>query len=111
MFNRKNIKSHKLHVYEESSWEDDLFIRKSTKGILIYIDYDPVCWSFKHKTVITHRTAKSECLAVDSTVRMMFLFQFLLGNFNENEMEPTMIQEDNTASLVIAIGEGRFLTS
>lgn len=104
-------KAHRLHVYVDASWADCLQTRKSTTGMLTYVGAHLLDWSSKRQSIITHSTAEAEYVAADSATRVIIWFRALLEDLGEKQVRPTLIHEDNTACLVLARGEGKFLTS
>lgn len=60
---------------------------------------------------MTHRTAEAEYVAADAATRMVVWFRTLLKDLDDEQVEPTVLQEDNMECLSLAKGEGKFLTS
>ena len=103
--------SQALYAYVDASWADDLMTRRSTTGVLTYIGSHLVDWSSKLQSLVTHSIAEAEYVAADSATRTVIWFRTLLKDLNDEQLEPTIMYEDNMACLLLSKREGKFLTS
>lgn len=56
LFYGKVCQSRELHLYVDYSWENDVLTQKYISVILTYFDNHLIDWSYKKKTIISHRT-------------------------------------------------------
>lgn len=80
MFTTRNGSSTKLEIYVDTSWANYIETRRSTTGIIAYLENHIEDWSSKRQTIVTHSTAETEYIAADSAARMVIWLRSLLHN-------------------------------
>lgn len=60
---------------------------------------------------MAHSTADAEYIAADSVTRNVMWFRCLMKELSEEQVNSTIIDEDNMAFVSLSHGEGRYLTS
>lgn len=76
-------------------------------GTITSIGNQLVDWSSKRQNIYTHSTAEDEYVAADPATRILIQFRAI----EDEQLEPTVLHEDNMACLSLAKGEGNVLTS
>lgn len=93
-----------LHVYIDSSWEENFLTRRQTSGIHNYLGRHIIDLSWKRQIIITHSTAEYGEVAGDLATEMTVWFSEILKELDAEKEIPTIKHEDNNACLSLEKG-------
>jgi len=101
-----------LNVYTDASWADT-FDRKSTSGMLITITTPdgnylghPISYYSRRQSCVALSSTESEYIAMSSATQTVTWLRRLLSQLGFLREGPTVVHEDNQASIHIAYAEG-----
>jgi hypothetical protein len=95
-----------LIAYSDADWGGDVE-RKSTSGALHYFGEDLVHWTRKKQGCVASFTAEAEYVAALSCAQDVIWLRGVLCDLNYQQREPTVIFEDNTATIKWSSGSSR----
>jgi hypothetical protein len=95
-----------LIAYSDADWGGDVD-RKSTSGALHYFGEDLVHWTSKKLCCVALSTTEAEDVAASSCVQDVIWLRGVLYDLKYQQREPTVIFEDNTASIKWSSGSSR----
>ena len=75
--------------------------RKSTSGYVSLKNSAAISWRSKKQTIVALSTAEAEYVALCAAVQECIWLRLLLGDFQENQVKPTVIFEDNQSAIRI----------
>ena len=79
--------------------------RKSTTGIVIFLDKSPVLWKSKQQKTVSTSTQAAELTAVATATEDTLWLRNLLAESGLTQSGPTTIHEDNSAAALWANGQ------
>jgi hypothetical protein len=91
-----------MECYSDSDWAGDHDDRKSTSGYLITLAGGPISWRSKKQQVVALSTAEAEYVAMTEACQEVVYLRPLLKELDEEQKGPTLVYQDNQASIVIS---------
>ena len=91
-----------LNTYADSSYADDANDKKSTSGRTILIDGGPISWSSEKQKCVATSTAEAEYMSLGAAAKDVVWTRNLLNEIDELPPGPSLIYQDNTASISMA---------
>lgn len=102
-------KSHKLEIYVDVPWANDIDTRRSTTGIVAYLGNHLIDYSSKSQSLVKNSTLIYSYVAADSVARMLVCLTHLLTNLVINQDVSTIMHEDNVVDIILSIEERKFI--
>lgn len=87
----KNI----LVGYSDADWTQDVEDRKSNNGYLFKFNGDTISWACRKQSCVALSSTEAEYVALAEACQEAIWLQNLLKDFNEEQVQPTVIFEDN----------------
>ena len=84
--------------YSDSDWAGQVDDRKSTSGLIFYLNNGAVSYACKSQKCVALSTAESEYVALGEAAREAIYLRMLLKDLGQEQTEPTVIYEDNIAA-------------
>jgi len=91
-----------LQTYADSSYADDTSDRKSTSGRTILIDGGPISWTSEKQKCVATSTAEAEYMSLGAAAKDVIWTRNILSELNELAEGPSLIYQDNQASISMA---------
>ena len=92
-----NSPSH-LVGFSDSDWAGQVDDRKSTSGVIFYLNNGAISYASKTQKCVALSTAESEYIALGEAAREAIYLRMLLKDLGQEQTEPTVIYEDNAAA-------------
>ena len=86
--------------FSDSDWAGDTNDRKSTSGYLFRVNGAAVSWRSRKQTCVALFLAEAEYVALASATQEATWLRQLLQDLHQQQIDPTVIQEDNQAAIV-----------
>ena len=84
--------------FSDSDWAGQLDDRKSTSGMIFYLNNGAITYASKSQKCVALSTAESEYVALGEAAREAIYLRMLLKDLGHEQREPTIIYEDNVAA-------------
>ena len=84
--------------YSDSDWAGQVDDRKSTSGLIFYLNNGAISYACKSQKCVALSTAESEYVALGEAAREAIYLRMLLKDLGQEQIEPTVIFEDNVAA-------------
>ena len=88
--------------YSDADWAGDVNDRKSTSGYLFMMSGAPVSWKSRKQACVALSTAEAEYVALSTATQEATWMRKLLEDLHAEQIEPTVIYEDNQPAISIA---------
>ena len=88
--------------YSDADWAGDVNDRKSTSGYLFMMNGAAVSWRSRKQACVALSTAEAEYIALAITTQEATWMRKLLEDLHIQQVEPTVIYEDNQSAICIA---------
>lgn len=88
-----------LTGYSDADWAGDRSDRKSTSGFVFLLGGAPVVWASRKQGCVTTSTMEAEYLALSDAAQEAVWLRRLLGELDEEQQQPTTINEDNRSCI------------
>jgi hypothetical protein len=89
-----------VHVYGDADFAGDIDRRRSTTGLFVMLDGNPVSWSSKLQSIVATSTAEAEYIAAASAVREGLWTRKLLAEM-QGAVKPIQLWCDNRSATVL----------
>ena len=89
----------------DASFAMDSMTRKSHGGFINFINHGPVSWKSGLQPIVTLSSCEAEYVALCNEVCETRYLRQLMGELGREQVEPTLIWEDNKAAILIAESE------
>lgn len=97
----KNI----LLGYSDANWAEDATDRKSNSGYLFKFNGGTISWACRKQSCVALSSAEAEYIALAEICQEVVWLRSLLEDFNEKQMQPTIIYEDNQSYIKLVYKE------
>ena len=84
--------------FSDSDWAGQVDDRKSTSGTIFFLNNGPISYASRSQKCVALSTAESEYVALGEAAREAIYLRMLLKDLGQEQMEPTIIFEDNVAA-------------
>ena len=84
--------------FSDSDWAGQVDDRKSTSGLIFYLNNGAISYASKSQKCVALSTAESEYVALGEAAREAIYLRMLLKDLGQEQTEPTVIYEDNAAA-------------
>lgn len=91
----KNI----LVGYSDADWAQDVEDRKSNSGYLFKFNGGTISWACRKQSCVALSSTEAEYVALAEACQEAVWLQNLLKDFNEEQVQPTVIFEDNQSCI------------
>jgi hypothetical protein len=91
-----------LRSYADADFATDIETRKSNTGYINFIAGSCISWRAKRQKCIATSTAEAEYIAVYEVAKEIVWLRLLLKELGFEQKGPTLINEDNTATIAIS---------
>jgi hypothetical protein len=88
--------------YSDADWANDLDDRKSISGYIFKVNGNTVSWSCKKQKVVALSSTEAEYMAYSEAVKEAIWIRELLKDLNYEQLEPSVIFEDNQSTIKLA---------
>ena len=89
----------------DASFAMDEINRRSHMGFINFMNHGPVSWMSRQQPIVTLSSAEAEYVALASEIQEIKYLRQLLKDLGYEQMEPTLIYEDNRACILMASNE------
>lgn len=96
-----------IEAYADADWAGDTSDRKSTSGVLIMVNGNPVAWKSKKQVGVALSSTEAEYISVSECVKVIKWARMSLSELNMLETTPTVLFEDNMGAIRWSSGEKR----
>ena len=97
--------SHFMGTYADADFAGDEGTRKSTNGHCIMLHGGIVSWLSKLQSTVALSTAEAETIAGLEAVKQVIHMRLFLQELGEEQLEPSIVYEDNNAAISLAHGK------
>ena len=91
----------------DASFAMDEINHRSHMGFINFMDHGAVSWRSRQQPVATMSSAEAEYIAFASEIQEIKYLRQLLKDLGHEQMEPTLIYEDNLAWIMLASNESK----
>ena len=91
-----------LSAFSDADWAGDPNDRRSTSGLLVFLDNNPITWSAKKQLTISRSSTEAEYRALASASVELCWLRTLIKNLGLYLYDPPILWCDNVSALAIA---------
>ncbi|XP_065636783.1 uncharacterized mitochondrial protein AtMg00810-like [Quercus suber] len=91
-----------LSPFSDVDWAGNPSDRKSTTGLLVFLGFNPVLWSSKKQSIVSHSSTKAEYCALASTAAELSLLRTLFMEFHLFLHHIPILWCDNISAIALA---------
>ena len=95
-----------LHGYADADWAGDVSTRKSTTGYLFQIGNGTVSWKTRRQSIVALSSTEAEYVSLSCAAQETIWMRNLLESIGFQQLDPTMISEDNQGAIALAGNPG-----
>jgi hypothetical protein len=91
-----------LSAFSDADWAGDPNDRRSTSGLLVFLDNNPITWSAKKQLTVSRSSTEAEYRALASASVELCWLRTLIKNLGLYLYDPPILWCDNVSALAIA---------
>ena len=95
-----------LHGYADADWAGDVSTRKSKTGHLFQIGNGTVSWKTRRQSIVALSSTEAEYVSLSCAAQETIWMRHLLESIGFQQLDPTMISEDNQGAIALAGNPG-----
>jgi transposase InsO family protein len=88
--------------YADANWAGCKDTCKSTGGHIFFLANGPISWRSKLQSIVAHSSTEAEYISLNQATVEAVTLRNLLADFSMNQIEPTILFEDNTSAKSLA---------
>ncbi|MCP3664820.1 MAG: DDE-type integrase/transposase/recombinase [Gammaproteobacteria bacterium] len=97
-----------LVAYADADYAGDLDKRRSTSGNVMFCGGAPIAWLSQKQPVVALSTAEAEYVSLCESSKKIVWLRRLLGDLGLEQKQPTVVYEDNQATMALADNPGMY---
>ena len=86
----------------DADWARDVSTRKSTTGYLFQIGNGTVSWKTRRQSIVELSSTEAEYVSLSCAAQGTIWMRNLLESIGFQQLDPTMISEDNQGAIALA---------